>query len=405
MNRIISLFIGVILSFSVFSSEKYELCYNVTASCNNDCFYHLNNKYLLQYWGGVSTDKLEMSITDSSDSVNYKTVGFYNIDFKTTDSCSDFGRTLYMDKALSEVVYKQNEVSYKRELFSDFDNNRMVFHLESSEKRGISFVITASGGVDLEHLQLIESDGKVIHNADSFQIFGASDVTLGIKLDKSSNSVDSESYSQLKKKHSGDFEFQYNKCFFQLDKVSNRKDIERLFQYSRYVAVSSELSVSSHPQFFIPTNDSIFSNAIMPESYMNLRKFVDYSAYIKGKLVALSGDAINILPEMPNEWAEKGRLVGAQMPGGFVIDLVWRDDAIKTLVVRSNLGGNCRLKVQKEIHGCKCLGMEPASGDNPNPFYKNFEESDLGKELLKSYKIFDFDTYPGQVAVFSGSEW
>ncbi len=388
----------------MYSSEKYSLCYNSAANCNNDSFYHLNNKLLLQYSGGVFSDNLEIYVTKSEDSVAYNRVGSFNIQFISNDTASNYNRTLYMDKAISEVRYIQAGNTFKREVFSDFDNDRIIFHMESSDKAAISFVITVDGGLSVNQLDLIEADGDLRQMADSFIVQGASNVTVGISLNRVSVQNPDKSYNQIKKKHIKEFEAAYSKFFFQLDKSPNHKEIEHLFQYSRYVMLSSDLSKSFHPQFLAASNDSIFHKEIKPEAYMGLHHFVDYATYIKEKLVDISGDAINILPNLPSDWADKGRIVGVQMPGGFVIDLVWRDDEIKTLVVRSNLGGNCRLKVRKGIHGCKCLGMEAANGENSNPYYQNLGDTDLGKQLLSSYKIFDFETYAGQVAVFSGSD-
>lgn len=126
---------------------------------------------------------------------------------------------------------------------------------------------------------------------------------------------------------------------------------------------------------------------------------IDFQAdsLITANLVDYSKGMIDILPRLPQRWAATGRIVGTKGPGGFAVDLVWHKAKIKTLVVRSTQGGNCRLHVPHAIDACHCLGMEAAKGENPNPAFK-FALIPDGQ----TPSTFDFLTYPGQVAVMTG---
>jgi alpha-L-fucosidase 2 len=52
---------------------------------------------------------------------------------------------------------------------------------------------------------------------------------------------------------------------------------------------------------------------------------------------------IRLLPALPSAWPS-GRVTGIRAPGGFEIDMSWRDRAVERATVRSRLGRPLRLR-------------------------------------------------------------
>ncbi len=85
-------------------------------------------------------------------------------------------------------------------------------------------------------------------------------------------------------------------------------------------------------------------------------------------LQCYDGD-IHLLPALPDAW-KQGRVKGLRAIGGFEIaDMQWRDGKLTRLVIRSLLGGNCRLRVPNALKAADNAVLKPAAGANPNPFY------------------------------------
>ena len=117
--------------------------------------------------------------------------------------------------------------------------------------------------------------------------------------------------------------------------------------------------------------------------------------------------AIHLLPAIPDRW-KQGSVKGLVARGGFVIDMDWKDGQISYLKIKSNLGGNCRLRV---MHPLKLKGTEvlsSANGSNPNPFYAMAEiqkprvaESAPKPALsIAPGTLYDFNTQTGKVYEF-----
>jgi len=104
--------------------------------------------------------------------------------------------------------------------------------------------------------------------------------------------------------------------------------------------------------------------------------------------------AIHVLPALPDAWAE-GRVDGLKARGGFTINMEWRNGRVTRLTIRSELGGNCRLRTYSEW-GANPL-LREAKGGNPNPFYtlpdiKAAVISDKSKQqFVPLKKIYEYD--------------
>jgi alpha-L-fucosidase 2 len=123
------------------------------------------------------------------------------------------------------------------------------------------------------------------------------------------------------------------------------------------------------------------------------------TAGIAEMLMQSQHGAIHLLPALPSKW-NNGSISGLLARGGFEVDIKWQNGLVQNAVVRSKLGGNCRIRSYVPLSG---EGLKETSGDNSNPFYAipeiktprvNTEELKL-PELKKVYE-YDLETAAGQ---------
>lgn len=78
--------------------------------------------------------------------------------------------------------------------------------------------------------------------------------------------------------------------------------------------------------------------------------------------------AIHLLPALPDNW-QQGSFSGLRARGGFEVSCEWSEGKVTKATIKSNLGGNCRIRVTNPI-GIEGEGiLVVATGENPNPFY------------------------------------
>lgn len=59
------------------------------------------------------------------------------------------------------------------------------------------------------------------------------------------------------------------------------------------------------------------------------------------------------------------------MRGGFEIEFPeWKNGEISKLVIKSNLGGNCRIRSYTKLKAEGKTSLKSAKGENGNPFYQ-----------------------------------
>ena len=116
--------------------------------------------------------------------------------------------------------------------------------------------------------------------------------------------------------------------------------------------------------------------------------------------------SIHLLPALPDDW-KKGSISGLKAYGGFEVSIVWDDAKVQQIVVKSNLGGNCRLRVPNTLT-MKGKALTPAKGENPNTFFavSKIKEpivspnAKLNKVELKSTLVYDIPTKAGKTYIF-----
>ena len=71
------------------------------------------------------------------------------------------------------------------------------------------------------------------------------------------------------------------------------------------------------------------------------------TAAISEMLVQSHEDGIELLPALPNEW-DSGRFKGVCTRGAFELDIIWENNAVKTVEVLSKAGKNCKISTNKK---------------------------------------------------------
>lgn len=117
--------------------------------------------------------------------------------------------------------------------------------------------------------------------------------------------------------------------------------------------------------------------------------------------------AIHLIPALPDVWQD-GKVTGLRARGGFELEsLEWKDGEVVKAVIKSNLGGICRIRSYTELDFDDGKILESAEGNNVNPFYQVpkikapiiSEEAHLKGFEVKDTYLYDVATQAGQTIV------
>jgi alpha-L-fucosidase 2 len=120
--------------------------------------------------------------------------------------------------------------------------------------------------------------------------------------------------------------------------------------------------------------------------------------------------AIHLLPALPDVWKD-GSVQGLRARGGFEIEeMEWKDGKISKLVIKSKLGGNCRIRSYTALKADGKTNLDFAKGENTNPFYQVPEirkplisgKAKLNNLEIKNSFLYDFSTIPGETYFLAG---
>lgn len=135
------------------------------------------------------------------------------------------------------------------------------------------------------------------------------------------------------------------------------------------------------------------------------------TAGITEMLLQSQDGMISLLPALPEAW-QQGRIQGIKARGNFVADISWQKGKLASALLKSEIGGNCRLRTLQPVRVLDVNGKELAAsgnetkGENSNllmqkaylPPYQNnskvrLENLDVGQGYLLDFKTEKGKTY------------
>ncbi|MFZ1289334.1 MAG: glycoside hydrolase family 95 protein [Melioribacteraceae bacterium] len=134
-----------------------------------------------------------------------------------------------------------------------------------------------------------------------------------------------------------------------------------------------------------------------------------FTSGITEMLMQSDDGSIFILPALPDIW-KNGSVSGLRARGGFVIEkLEWIDDEICKLIIKSTLGGNCRIRSYNKLKSDDKNSLKLAEDQNRNSFYQTpkikepiiSEKAKLNKIEIKNSYLYDLETKSGETYIFS----
>ncbi|WP_140487252.1 glycosyl hydrolase family 95 catalytic domain-containing protein [Flavobacterium sp. GSA192] len=124
------------------------------------------------------------------------------------------------------------------------------------------------------------------------------------------------------------------------------------------------------------------------------------TAGIAEMLIQSHDGALSLLPALPDAWKE-GSVSGLRARGGFEIEkMIWKNNKLASIIIKSNLGGNLRLRSYHQLTG---NNITKAKEENPNYFYqfqpiekaKISPQAKLEGTNIKTVYEYDIDTKKG----------
>ncbi|HVU32974.1 MAG TPA: glycoside hydrolase family 95 protein [Opitutaceae bacterium] len=115
--------------------------------------------------------------------------------------------------------------------------------------------------------------------------------------------------------------------------------------------------------------------------------------------------AVDLLPALPDLWPT-GRVTGLRARGGFeIVSLAWQEGHLQKVRIRSELGGNLRVRSRVPLRRVGPGPLAAATGANPNPLFflppapavLVSREAKVASDSTPAEYAYDIATRPGEV--------
>lgn len=118
-------------------------------------------------------------------------------------------------------------------------------------------------------------------------------------------------------------------------------------------------------------------------------------------------EALHILPALPSTWT-KGEVKGLKARGGFEVDINWDNNHLNFVKIKSELGGNLRIRTADILVDSNGNMLTKALGENKNTFYQTpdiktpliSEKATINPLEIAEYHMYDIKTEKGKVYEF-----
>ena len=245
---------------------------------------------------------MERTFRTKQNGMPYQTIGSLLLHFDGHEQATDYRRELDIERAVSTVSYRVNNITYNRELFASLTDNIIIMRITADKLGAVTFTanyrspLTAStrrsgralvlsgmgqdhegvkGVVKMEtHTQVVADGGKTVVSDSAIRVVGANSVVLYISAAtnfRDYQHVDADAakkattilkkaqktpYEQALRQHIAKYQQYFNRVRFTLPETEASKEqthlrvknfnevddpslVTLMFQYGRYLLISS----------------------------------------------------------------------------------------------------------------------------------------------------------------------